>query len=945
MIRGQLRRVLAVLAATGAVLLALAGGSAALGDASRSSGKPKPIVVKPELTHDTSGPLRSVKPKKHRGQKLPRERQIPVPAGSGTADPAVQTSTPTEAAPVAGTSFEGVQAQDSMPPDPNGAAGANAFVEIVNEQFAVYSKTGHLLYGPADTSTLWAGFHEPGDLCANWNAGDATVAYDRLANRWVIQQFAFDWNTGDPPYHECIAVSKTSDPTGEWYRYAYDFGSEFPDYPKLGVWPDGYYITYNLFANAQFFDGPEVCAYDRAKMLLGQSASQQCKPVDDQSVGGLLPSDLDGSTPPPSGSPNFELAFDTGVLKLWKFDVDWSNPGNSRFSSTPKLISVAPFSPACAGEDCIPEKSGLPLDSLGDRLMYRLAYRNFGDHESLVVSHSVDSGSTVGMRWYELRNPNGTTPTVYQQSTFAPDARARWMGSAAMDGNGDIALGYSISSSSSFPSIAYTARLAGDELGTMTQGETIVKTGAGAQTTYPRWGDYSSMSIDPSDDCTFWYTNEYLPTTPGDFKWRTYVSSFALPGCSTTAADTFSLTPSPTTVTAEQGASGEGTIASAVTNGSAQSVDLSAGALPYDTTASFDPGSVSAGDSSTVTFDVGALTPPGTYTVRIYGTGTSDIETTTLKLTVVPANAVTNGDFETGGLSGWTTGGGITPTIYTNVKKTKAGTGPPTPAHSALVGSTTSFAGDSTLSQTVLVPSGTSALTFWYQPHCKTTKGSSDQIQAQIRTTGGATLATVLAVCTNKSKWFKASFDASAYAGQTVVLWLNAHGTGAKGKGTYLLLDDVALGPAPGANAAHNGGFENGLSSWSGSGVQTPATSAPGHTGSASLRLGDGSAFDGDTTVTQTVIVPGINPTLSFWYQPHCLDTIDYDQIQVQIRDSVGQVRSVLLNACSDSTSWKQLTFDLGQYAGQSVVLAFTVHDDGLPDDPTYALFDDVSVT
>ncbi len=232
----------------------------------RAAGGPE-RGIKPEVKHDTSPPLRSLKAKpRHQGKRLHEEPALPVPKGSGS-DPVVQTSSPAAGAPTAGANFEGIQAQDSIPPDPNGAAGPNAYVQIVNEEFEVFTKTGAPLYGPVPTNTLWTGF---GGGCETNDDGDATVVYDHLAGRWVIQQFS----VSSTPYLDCIAVSTTGDPTGSYYRYAFGgFGSEFPDYPKLGVWPDAYYVTYNLFQNGQSFDGPEACAYDRAKMLTGAPAA------------------------------------------------------------------------------------------------------------------------------------------------------------------------------------------------------------------------------------------------------------------------------------------------------------------------------------------------------------------------------------------------------------------------------------------------------------------------------------------------------------------------------------------------------------------------------------------------------------------------------------------------------------------------------------------------
>jgi hypothetical protein len=286
--------------------------------------------------------------------------------------------------------------------------------------------------------------------------------------------------------------------------------------------------------NGNTFAGAKLCAYDRNAMLSGAAATQQCFQLS-TSYGGVLPSDLDGSTAPPAGSPNYLLNFGANSLNLWKFHVDWTNTANTKLTG-PTSIPVASFSAACSGGTCVPQ-SGVKqqLDSLGDRLMFRLAYRNFTDHESLVVTHSVKVGTSrqnpyTGVRWYEIRSP-GTTPTVYQQSTFSPDTSYRWMGSVAMDKQGNMALGYSTSSSTLHPAIRYTGRLAADALNTM-QAESSIIEGLGSQTgsNLARWGDYSAMTVDPVDDCTFWYTNEYLKAN-GAFNWSTRIASFKFPGC------------------------------------------------------------------------------------------------------------------------------------------------------------------------------------------------------------------------------------------------------------------------------------------------------------------------------------------------------------------------------------------------------------------------------
>lgn len=495
--------------------------------------------VQQAVHHDVSPPLREMSQSFHssgvrRDQPL---RLFPVPQGANAQpDPVVQSSTPLpNVTTTAGVNINGVGDTSNTPanpcncapPDTNGAVGATQFVQWVNIAFAVYDKSGNLLMGPTPGNALWSGFGGP---CQTNNDGDIIAQYDKAAGRWVLSQFSV---TGGPPFFQCVAVSTTSDATGTYNRYAFQ-EPNFNDYPKLGIWPDGYYFSFNMF-QGNSFAGARACALDRNQMIAGGAATQVCF-QQSTSVASLLPSDLDGTIAPPTGEPDFFLNFGSNVLNLWKFHVDFATPANSTFVG-PTAISVATFTAACSGGgSCIPQpNTSNQLDSLADRLMYRLAYRRFSDgHESLVVNHAVTvSGSrrksVTGVRWYEVRNPNGT-PTVFQQGTFAPDSNSRWMGSIAMDKFGDLALGYSESSSALFPSIAYTGRVPTDPLGTM-EAENLAFQGSGSQTgTLHRWGDYSSMSVDPVDDCTFWFTTEYLAAT-GSFNWSTRILSFKFPGC------------------------------------------------------------------------------------------------------------------------------------------------------------------------------------------------------------------------------------------------------------------------------------------------------------------------------------------------------------------------------------------------------------------------------
>ena len=448
--------------------------------------------------------------------------------------------------PAPNLNFEGLGNSDGvLPPDTVGDVGLNYYIQQVNiDDVAIFEKaTGNLVAGPFNLGTLWS----DGTMCQIAGNGDPIVVYDPMANRWLISQFAF-LNSSFGPFYQCIAISATGgDPvSGGWYTYSFDVtldgaglpGEEFfNDYPKFGVWPDAYYMSANQFGTIITFIGG-AWAFDRAAMLAGNPAGKQYFAAD--SFGGLLPSDMDGHTPPPAGAPNYFVSMDDiggNALRVYEFHVDWVTPANSTLTG-PLNLTTDPFDPvicpAFRGR-CIHQPDGAPqLETLSDRLMHRLAYRNFGGHQAMVVNHSVDvGGQQAGIRWYELRNA-GSGWNIHQQGTYAgdgPDSNHRWMGSIAMDRQGNIALGYSVSGLSTYPSIRYTGRLVGDPPGTLPQGETSIIAGSGSQThSAARWGDYSAMSVDPIDDCTFWYTQEYIQTT-GSASWQTRIASFKFPAC------------------------------------------------------------------------------------------------------------------------------------------------------------------------------------------------------------------------------------------------------------------------------------------------------------------------------------------------------------------------------------------------------------------------------
>jgi uncharacterized membrane protein len=553
------------------------------------------VEVNSAVQHDVSPPLSGV------NKSLPLAQMLsssPAPlqnfdgVGSGFAGP------------------QGTFTVNVAVPSGSGAVGATQYVQWVNTSFAVFDKTtGAVVYGPVPGNTLWAGF---GGECEVTNDGDAIVQYDKAANRWVMTQLG---GTGVAPFYQCVAVSTTSDATGSWYRYAFQ-QPYFNDYGKLGIWPDGYYMTYNMFNGGNTFVGARACAWDRASMLVGAPATEQCVQFLN-SVDGLLPADMDGSVPPPAGSPNYVLTYTSNYLRLWKFHVDFANAANTSMTG-PYVMAAEPFAEACGGTGaCIPQlASSQLLNAVADRPMYRLAYRSFGDHESLVVNHSITAGTSVGIKWYELRDLSGY-PTIYQQGTYSPDSNYRWMGSIAMDQAGNIALGYNVSGPTMRPSIAFTGRAPSDTLGVMAA-ETVVISGSGSQSANPRWGEYSSMNIDPVDDCTFWYTSEYLKTD-GNFNWSTRIASFRLPGCGTEPTPDFVLSATPPSNTVTQGSGASYSVSVSPLQGFTGTVGLSVSGLPSGTGYSFNPASIAGSGASELSITTSSSTPPGTYALTVTG--------------------------------------------------------------------------------------------------------------------------------------------------------------------------------------------------------------------------------------------------------------------------------------------------------------------------------------
>ncbi|QQR72141.1 MAG: choice-of-anchor J domain-containing protein [Holophagales bacterium] len=595
------------------------------------------------IQFDVSPPLRDIPPIKPipglslqtRREGMPGE-DLNKTTGPQSIDLLVQDWIGSGEMPAPSISFNGPSNVSGVsPPDPVGDVGPNHYVAMSNLSFQVFSKTGTSLYGPALNNTLWSGFGGP---CQTENAGDPVVLYDQFADRWLLTQFT----ANGPTYYNCVALSTTNDPTGTYYRWAFTTGTNFPDYPKYGIWSDAYYISTREFAGSPFA-GVGAYALNRTQMIAGNPAPQVVSflaaPTGaGANVGdGLLPADIEGPVLPPAGTPEFFLGTqDDGgpysaasdAINLYKFHVDFAVPANSTFTLA-NTIPVGAFdsSPVfCSGRACIPQPGTTnKLDHLGyrQRPLHRAAYRNFGDHEAIVTNQSVEASATMsGIRWWEIRSPN-SSPVIFQEGTYAPgttDGIHRWMGSLAIDSAGNMALGYSVSDGVSvFPGLRYTGRLSADPLNTMPQGEGTIIAGTGSQTGSNRWGDYTSMNVDPIDDCTFWYVDEWVPTT-SSVGWQLRIGAFKFDQCGT---PDFYLAASPLDQTICAGSNATVTVNVGSISGFSNNVTLGATGNPGGTTVGFAPNPVTPPGSTTFTLGNTGAAAFGTYPINIAGTATA----------------------------------------------------------------------------------------------------------------------------------------------------------------------------------------------------------------------------------------------------------------------------------------------------------------------------------
>src|SRR5438445_8506393 len=754
------------------------------------------------------------------------------------------------------------------------------------------------------------------------------------------------------------------------------------------------------------FLGGEACAYDRTSLLTGAAATQQFSSLG-ANYGVLLTSAFDGTRQPPAGSPNYLVA-DGAVsnqLAYWAFHTDWANSANTTLTG-PTTLATAAFTSPCGGNvnACVPQSgTSQRLDTLGDRLMYRLAYRNFGDHEALVVNRSIAAGSSVGLPWSELRRGGGNSLGIVQQGTYAPDANYRWMGSIAQDSSGNIGLGYSVSSSSMHPQIRYTGRLVGDPAGTMTQGEGTIIAGAGSQNgNLSRWGDYSTIAVDPADDCTFWYANEYIPSN-GSFT-----------GWTTSGATSVSTTPHTGSFSAQVGSTspfnGDSTIAQTFTAptptgpltfwyqvhcpdtvtydwATASLTDNTAGttATLLSRTCSnsgawvqSSPASLTGGHSYTLnllnhddnypgdptyTFfdDVALAAPPAPdFAIAVSPSSQSVVQGTGTSYTVTVT--AQNGFVDTVSLSASGFGSGASPTFSpTSVTGSGTSTLSVTTTSDAATGSSpiTITGTSGTLNHSIgatLVVTGPPDFAISATPSSRTvTVGNSTTYTVTVTATNGFGSAVTLGAI-GFGAGASGSFSPASIAGggsSTLTATTGSTATtgtytititGSSGSLSHTASVTLLVNPAP-ASVIVNGGLETGdLTGWATSGATSVSSTA--HTGTHSAQVGSSSPSSRATSISQTFPAPtGTGHTLSFWYRVVCTDTVTYDWATVTLKDNTtNTTTTVLARTCTNNGSWVQRSVTLT--GGHSYTLTLIDHDDNWinPPDPTYTLYDDFSV-
>lgn len=590
----------------------------------------------------------------------PEDTGLAIHGGGGEAGPAAPTVGDWADADVQATYspsqltvsnvFFGINFTGQIPPDENLSVGINTtganpvtqIVDVVNTSYNIFTSSGQSIKS-GNLNGLFANLTN--SMCSSVNGGDPIALFDKLDGRWLISQLAYDSTFTDD--HLCLAISQTSDAAGAYDTYDFSFGSNLPDYPKLAIWPDGIYFSANIYVSngsTLQFQGAQACSFPRGYVTnppVGGQITFSCSPGTNAGIYNILPADLEnlpGTVSLPNGSDYYMQYVDnigpaTGNdLRIYQFD-----PVSGSLNIVNDL-AVNDYHDACGGGTCIPQTGTTQLlDSLGDRLMYRLSFRSYGDHDQMVVNHSVQINSSdnqTGVRWYVIRRDQGGPFYVDKESTFSPDVSTyRWMASIAQNKNGDLGLGFSTSGVTSVPGISVTGMKNGTDT-LMELGQRMYNgSDQNHQGTYSRWGDYSSMSLDPTDDCSFWYTNEYVkaPVLSFDFLWNTVIGKLTFGDCSGSASSSFALSANaPTTQTVNPGGSASYSITVTPASGYNGVVDLSVGSgCPTGGTCSLSPSQIDFGASSTpvtttLSANTGSSTAAQNYNIVIKGVDHAD---------------------------------------------------------------------------------------------------------------------------------------------------------------------------------------------------------------------------------------------------------------------------------------------------------------------------------
>ncbi|CAI8337932.1 MAG: Uncharacterised protein [Flavobacterium sp. SCGC AAA160-P02] len=419
--------------------------------------------------------------------------------------------------------FNGISSNESggaTPPDPTGAVGPNHYINAVNSVLKIFDKSGNLLVGPTNLGTF---------LGNGTNGGDPIIMYDQIANRFFVSQFGTAQNS------LVLGVSETSDPTGAYYVYEFVFDN-FPDYPHYSIWHDGYYLTANKSGEIVYVlerdvilnggDDPQIVGFTPPGIVLNPNTVKS--PATSNLLGFNYPENVPGYLIYLQDD-GWSTSITNDHLKVWEINMDWTSVTNSTISSPleiPLNAFDSVFAPFGSG-DLVQPGTAQKIDMIGGIISYAVNYRMFENHNSCVITFNVDvdGNDTSGIRWVELRNNNTDAWIVHQEGTYAPDdGKSRFMGSSAIDAQGNIGLGFNIGSAVRPVGISYTGRYEGDPLGEMTQAETIIVDGVGVQTFSNRFGDYSHLTMDP-DGFTFWHTAEYFRQNNS---WQSRIASFRM---------------------------------------------------------------------------------------------------------------------------------------------------------------------------------------------------------------------------------------------------------------------------------------------------------------------------------------------------------------------------------------------------------------------------------